>query len=223
MVQRQLNQKLELKPELKQKQNWSSINNKTALKCLTLLFCAFGMIRSYDEYTMQPFIDEESVKSISNTTSRTSSTTITATTRRPASSIVSSPTCKLFPSVIAARYNNNHDHNHNNTINYRGDMTMPPLSIKDKNYTRLAFLHMRKAGGASIANFLKNVVKSNKTSFKEFLHCEGKKKCLGLHNDNDGYHRYNMEAGPNSTTSSHNENTLSRDRSGRTLYNYIKL
>ena len=77
MVQRQLNQKLELKPELKQKQKWSSINNKTALKCLTLLFCAFGMIRSYDEYTMQPFIiDEESVKSISNTTSRTSSTTI---------------------------------------------------------------------------------------------------------------------------------------------------
>ena len=178
MVQRQLNQKLELKPEPKQKQNWSSINNKTALKCLTLLFCAFGMIRSYNEYTLQPFIDEESVKSISNTTSRTSSTTITATTtntttRRPTSSIVSSPACKLFPSVIAGRYNNNHNHNHSNTINYRDNMTFPLLSIKGKNYTRLVFLHMRKAGGTSIANFLKNVVKSNKTSFKEFSHCEG--------------------------------------------------
>jgi len=62
-------------------------------------------------------------------------------------------------------------------------MTLPPLSIKDKNYTRLVFLHMRKAGGTSIANFLKNVVKSNKTSFREFSHCEGKKKCLGLHID----------------------------------------
>ncbi|OEU08186.1 hypothetical protein FRACYDRAFT_264647 [Fragilariopsis cylindrus CCMP1102] len=208
-----------------------SINNQTALKlkCLiTLLFCAFSIIPNYNEYTTPlSFVDEDVsvIKSSSYTTRRSTSTT----------SIIPSPACKLFPSVIAGRYNsNNHNHNHNNTINYRGNdnenensnnnngkssssSSLPlPLSIQDQNYTRLVFLHMRKAGGTTIRHFLQNVVKSNNTSFQEFVHCEGHKKCLEFpnnENNDDGYHRYNME-----TNTSRNKKTLSRDTSGRTLY-----
>jgi hypothetical protein len=211
-----------------------SINNQTALKlkCLiTLLFCALSIIPNYNEYTTLPSLVDEDVsviKSSNYTTGRSTSTT----------SIIPSPACKLFPSVIAGRYNSS-NHNHNNTINYRGNdnenedssnnnngksspsLTLP-LSIQDQNYTRLVFLHMRKAGGTTIRNFLKNVVKSNNTSFQEFVHCEGHKKCLEFPNNenNDGYHRYNMEAGgPSSTSSSRNsKRSLSRDTSGRTLY-----
>ena len=217
-----------------------SINNQTALKlkCLiTLLFCALSIIPNYNEYTTLPSLVDEDVsviKSSNYTTGRSASTT----------SIIPSPACKLFPSVIAGRYNSN-SHNHNNTIDYRGNensnndngksssSSLPPLSssssslplplsIQDQNYTRLVFLHMRKAGGTTIRNFLKNVVKSNNTSFQEFVHCEGHKKCLEFPNNenNDGYHRYNMEAGgPSSTSSSRNsKRSLSRDTSGRTLY-----
>ena len=47
---------------------------------------------------------------------------------------------------------------------------------------------MRKAGGTTLLNYFKKVLKSNRSSFNDLEHCEGTKGCLDLNDYDDGYH-----------------------------------
>ncbi|VEU34794.1 unnamed protein product [Pseudo-nitzschia multistriata] len=95
-----------------------------------------------------------------------------------------------------------------------------------KNYTRLVFLHMRKAGGTTLYSYLKKVTNSRRTTLKEFIACEGFKDCLELNNYEDGFHKYNDDE-RNATMLWKNRNeipyprpfpSLNWDDSGSTFY-----
>ena len=93
-----------------------------------------------------------------------------------------------------------------------------------KRPTRIYLLHMRKAGGTSLRKYFKKVVKSKKTSFRQFDACEGGRTKLELDDTNgDGYHSYynnkidHKKRRKLRRTGDYNGTAL-YDPSGRTLY-----